>query len=169
MRWSFYDEIIEIEYGKKITALKNFSVDDDFFHDHFPGFPVVPGVIQIEAMAQVAGRLIAISQHQLIEKKVPILPLLSMVERAVFRKVVTAGQKLTLKAEILTMTPEMATVNGKLYYEKDVAARAKLFFSIFYGDQPGEMDALYGVSERANMAVISDSLWSHLKMGNSPF
>lgn len=167
MTWSFYDEITEIQYGKCITAYKTFSPFEDFFHDHFPGYPVVPGTIQVEALAQIAGRLIAASQYHLMEKKsVLVLPLLIMVDRAVFRKLITASQKVTLRAEIIKLLPDTVTVNGRLCLGNDLATRVRLVFTLLYGDE-SSVDLRSIISEKTTMTALNDSIWDYLRAEGS--
>jgi 3-hydroxymyristoyl/3-hydroxydecanoyl-(acyl carrier protein) dehydratase len=168
MTWSFYDEITEIQYGKYITAYKTFSPSEDFFHDHFPGYPVVPGTIQVEALAQIAGRLIAVSQyhHHLMEKKsVLVLPLLVMVDRAVFRKLITANQRITLQAEITKLLPDTVTVNGRICLGNDLATRVRLVFSLLYGDERDESNVglQSRIADKTTATALSDSIWDYLR------
>jgi len=89
------DRVLEIA-GKQITALKNVSVNEPHFNGHFPGKPVMPGVLQVEAMAQVAGILML----NLIGAKGK-LALFMSCDNVKFRKVVVPGDQLIIKAELL--------------------------------------------------------------------
>ena len=77
MRWFLIDRIVECQPGVSATGIKTFPADEEFFQDHFPGMPIVPGVLQIEMMAQMAGKCIAMSLDQ-------VLPVLGSVKAAKF-------------------------------------------------------------------------------------
>src|SRR5450755_4200566 len=107
------DRIIEIE-AERIVGLKNVTVNEPFFQGHFPEFPVMPGVLIVEAMAQVAGVLVLKS----IPDRKSKLVLLASIERAKFRRPVRPGDQLRIemkvgrrKASVAKMHGE-ATVNG---------------------------------------------------------
>lgn len=163
MRWSFYDEITDINYGSDITAVKVFSKHEEFFYDHFPGFPIVPGVIQIEAIAQIGGRLIAVTKHHEMEDKRLVVPIVAMVKNAVFRGQIGAGDKVTLNAKITEMYDDIAHISGQIKREQELIARISLVFNIIYSDKPLEFDSLYGVSEKSNMVEINDNIWRNMK------
>jgi len=116
------DRILEVEKGKRIVGIKNVTFNEEFFQGHFPGNPVMPGVLIIEAMAQVAaiGLLGVIPEH---EKK---LLYLSAVDRCKFRRPVVPGDQLRIEAEILNLKTRVckcravATVNGQVCAEAEL-------------------------------------------------
>jgi beta-hydroxyacyl-ACP dehydratase FabZ len=116
------DRILEIEKGKRIVGIKNVTFNEEFFQGHFPGNPVMPGVLIVEAMAQVAaiGLLGIIPEH---EKK---LLYLSAVDRCKFRRPVVPGDQLRIEAEILNLKTRVckcravATVNGQVCAEAEL-------------------------------------------------
>lgn len=97
MRFYFIDRITSIEPGKAIRAYKNVSMAEPYFSTHFPSFPVLPGVIIIEAMAQTAGILIETSSIAGAENK---KALLSIVDRVKFKKLVRPGDRLDMTADL---------------------------------------------------------------------
>jgi beta-hydroxyacyl-ACP dehydratase FabZ len=116
------DRILEVEKGKRIVGIKNVTFNEEFFQGHFPGNPVMPGVLIVEAMAQVAaiGLLGVIPEH---EKK---LLYLSAVDRCKFRRPVVPGDQLRIEAEILNLKTRVckcravATVNGQICAEAEL-------------------------------------------------
>ena len=113
------DRILEIEPGKRIVGLKNVTINEEFFQGHFPGKPVMPGVLQIEALAQVGGVLL-LSEVPDREKK---LVYFAGIDEARFRHPVVPGDQLLLEVEVLkrkTTTCKLAgkaSVGGKLVAE----------------------------------------------------
>ena len=94
MRWLWLDGIEELKSGHSAIGHKVFSADESFFRDHFPGFPVVPGVILLEAMAQLSGKLIGYTVR--MERGDWPFPILSMAEKVKFRRFVRPEEPVTL-------------------------------------------------------------------------
>ncbi|MEY4616654.1 MAG: hypothetical protein RJB66_1614 [Pseudomonadota bacterium] len=94
MRWLLIDQILDCEPGKRAKGVKTFSRSEVFFMDHFPGMPIVPGVLQIEMMAQMAGKCFAIANPE-------ILPVLGTVKAAKFYGNVNPGDRCVIHAEII--------------------------------------------------------------------
>ncbi len=93
------DRVVEIELGKRILALKNVTVNEPFFQGHFPGRPIMPGVLILEAMAQAGGILAfeTIKQYNVKDRVVYFMG----IDKAKFRRIVVPGDQLMLEAEIL--------------------------------------------------------------------
>jgi 3-hydroxyacyl-[acyl-carrier-protein] dehydratase len=119
----FVDRVLELEPGKKITAIKNVSVDEPFFQGHFPGRPIMPGVLIVEAMAQAGGVLV----YKSAETDDNMVYFMS-VEKAKFRKPVVPGDQLRLEVEALQSRGKVwkfkgeASVDGKLVCEAEFMA-----------------------------------------------
>lgn len=94
MRFVLVDRFLAVEPGRRATATKTFRPEDPVFADHFPGLPVVPGVLLTEAMGQAAGWAVAAALPR------GQMPVLVMVAKAKFRRLVRPGEELTLEAEI---------------------------------------------------------------------
>jgi 3-hydroxyacyl-[acyl-carrier-protein] dehydratase len=110
---------------KKIEAIKNVTVDEPFFVGHFPDYPLMPGVLQIEAMAQAAGILIAkISGQEITGKN--SLPLFLGIEKARFRKMVRPGDQLKIICEIISLKGKIAKAQGKIYIGEEEICEAEL-------------------------------------------
>lgn len=101
MRFLLIDRIIAWEPGKSARAIKNIALSEDFFDDHFPTKPIVPGVLLIEGMAQLAGLLIEEGVRR--DEKRNVKALLSIVEKAKFRKPVYPGDSLVYEAKVLSV------------------------------------------------------------------
>jgi 3-hydroxyacyl-[acyl-carrier-protein] dehydratase len=119
----YIDKIVDYELGKSITAIKNVSINEPFFQGHFPGKPVVPGVIIIEAMAQAGGVLGHLTVGDIKPK--PIYYIVS-VEQARFRFPVEAGDQLTIKVEVDRIIRGMWRYSCNAYVNDEVSVTAKI-------------------------------------------
>ncbi len=120
----FIDRVVNYT-EKKIEAVKNVTVDEPFFQGHFPGYPIMPGVIMIEAMAQASGILIA-KLFGLKETTPDNLPLFLGIEKARFRKKVRPGDQLKIFCEIVNLKGKIAKAQGKIFIGEDLACEAEL-------------------------------------------
>lgn len=115
------DKVEEIVEGKSIKAYKNVSINEPFFQGHFPGKPVMPGVLILEALAQ-AGALVVLSMDEYKGK----IPLFAGADKVKWRQVVTPGDKLELNVEMTRLRGKMgmgkavALVNGKKACEAEI-------------------------------------------------
>jgi len=117
------DRILEIhEDGKRIVGLKNVSANEQFFQGHFPGAPVMPGVLIVEAMAQCAAVLFL----REIEDRDKKLFLFGGVDKARFRKPVVPGDQLILDCEVLQRRASTVKVKGTARVNDNVVAEAEL-------------------------------------------
>ena len=123
MRFILVDEILELEPGKLIRAVKTFDPGEELFRDHFPGFPVVPGVLLTEMMAQAAGKCLN------AESPSRGLAILARLKSATFRDWVLPGQKAGIFCEIRTSRAQFATANGHVEIEDRRVCTAELFFT----------------------------------------
>lgn len=105
MRWILVDRITELEPGKSAVGIRAFSRAEIFFMDHFPGFPIVPGVLQVEMIAQVGGKCIRAAQPN-------ILTVLSSVKSAKFRRSIEPGDQAVIKVEVLASKKSYSVVRG---------------------------------------------------------
>lgn len=126
MRWLLVDSIDELEINEKVRGRKTYTKDEEFFQDHFPGFPVVPGVLIMESLAQLAGKLIGYSV--LKNRGDWPFPILSMMNNVKFRKFVPPDQEITLEAELTSLRDEMAAVKVKAKVGRKVHAQAEQIF-----------------------------------------
>src|SRR5665647_683271 len=121
------DKILEIEEGKRIVGLKNVTINEPFFQGHFPGHPIMPGVLIVEAMAQVGGMLLMGNLEYPDTKVVYFMSL----DKIKFRKPVKPGDQLILEVEIIQIrgtvcrTKGMAKVEGEIVAEAEMAAMVR--------------------------------------------
>jgi 3-hydroxyacyl-[acyl-carrier-protein] dehydratase len=123
MRWIWIDKFIEFERGQRAVAIKNVTLAEEHVHDHFPGFPMMPECLMIEAMAQTAGILVGEAKN--FEEKV----ILAKISKAVFFDFVVPGDSLRLEARLETVTPEAASTSGQIRRADQLIAEIDLMFS----------------------------------------
>lgn len=123
MRWIWIDKFIDFKSGKSASAIKNVSLAEEHLHDHFPGFPVMPEALMIEAMAQTSG--ILVGEAYAFKEKV----VLAKVKKAVFFDFVRPGDSIRLDATIESITPEAASTTGKIKRQAQLIAEIDLMFS----------------------------------------
>src|SRR5690554_6540674 len=119
------DRIEEFD-EKKIIGIKNVSINEEFFQGHFPGHPVMPGLLIVEAMAQVGGFLM-MNDLEHPEEKVPFF---TGIDKTRFRRPVVPGDQLKIIVEMLKARGNIAKIAAKAYVEEKIAAEAVLMFSI---------------------------------------
>lgn len=115
------DAILELE-EERIVGIKNVTINEPFFMGHFPDFPVMPGVLIIEAMAQVAGVLVL---KQIPDRKNKLV-LLASVEEAKFRRPVLPGHQLRIEMKVTKRKASVAKMHGQAMVDGLVMAEAQL-------------------------------------------
>ena len=123
MRWIWIDKFIEFESGKRAVTLKNVTLAEEHLHDHFPGFPLMPESLCIEAMAQTAG--ILVGEAKKFQEKV----ILAKIKKAVFFDYVKPGDTIILEATIESIAPEAASTSGRITRSEKLLAEIDLMFS----------------------------------------
>jgi beta-hydroxyacyl-ACP dehydratase FabZ len=126
------DRIVELEPDKRIVGLKNVTINEPFFQGHFPGAPVMPGVLIIEAMAQVAGVLI---YRELPERHGKLI-YFTGIENAKFRRPVLPGDQLRIEMEFLNRRSNFGKMQGQARVEGKLVTEAVMSFAI--ADHPGK-------------------------------
>lgn len=119
------DRVIEIDGYRRAVGIKNVTINEPFFIGHYPGQPIMPGVLLIEAMAQLAGVLLM--RRGDTGKKLPVLLSLENVK---LRKTVTPGDQLRIEVETIKLKQRTAEVMGKIMVEDQVASEALMKFLV---------------------------------------
>lgn len=120
------DRVVELEPNKIVRAYKNVSINEPFFQGHFPGLPVMPGVLIVEALAQAGGFLVLTAQDNVTVRD--SIFLFTGIEKVRFRKPVVPGDRLDLQCELLRRKMQLwkmrgqATVDGVLVAEAELTA-----------------------------------------------
>ena len=126
------DRIQEIVCNEYAIGLKNVPLNEPFFQGHFPHYRVMPGVLVIEAMAQVGGVLVYYSDTVTLGKT----PLFTGIDRGKFRRQVTPGDQLIMRLEVIRRRGPVWRVRGRAFVDKVLAAEAEL--QVFLADNPRE-------------------------------
>ncbi|MFY9270209.1 MAG: 3-hydroxyacyl-ACP dehydratase FabZ [Candidatus Manganitrophaceae bacterium] len=116
------DRILEIDPGKRIVGFKNVTINEPFFQGHFPKHPIMPGVLIIEAMAQVGG-ILAFKSTQGSEGQ---LVFFLGIDKAKFRKPVYPGDQLRIEVEVVQERPPFWRLQGMSYVDGKLVAEAEL-------------------------------------------
>jgi len=124
----FVDSVLEMEPGKRIVALKRFEPDEGFFRGHFPGVPIVPGVIIIESLAQTGAILLYASQPEELKGKQPALVGLENVR---FRRPVLPANEVRLQVQILKKRTQMWRMKGEAFIGETKVSEAEILASLF--------------------------------------
>ncbi len=116
------DKIIELEPRVRIVGIKQVTVNEPFFQGHFPGEPVMPGVLQIEALAQV-GAILALREFEDRDNRIPFF---SGIEYARFRRPVVPGDTLVLEVTALRIGTRVQKMRGEAKVDGKIAAEAEI-------------------------------------------
>lgn len=121
------DRVLEHEAGKSIVGLKNVTANEEFFNGHFPQGPVMPGVLQIEALAQISGILYLITHNVVLDQNNFFF--LAGVDNARFKRIVMPGDQLMLHSEITKSRKEICCFNTKATVNGEIACVAELLIA----------------------------------------
>ena len=120
------DRVVELEENKRIVGIKNVTINEGFFQGHFPKTPIMPGVLIIEAMAQVGGILLLRTIPDRENKLVYFIG----IDQAKFRKPVLPGDQLRLEVEVLKLKSRVCKMQGKAYVGEELVAEAIIMSSM---------------------------------------
>lgn len=123
MRWIWIDRVLELHSGKSARAMKNLSMAEDFFADHWPGYPVMPASLMLEGLAQTGGILVG-EANGFREKVV-----LAKIPQARFNREVLAGEQLIYEVELVHLRQEGALVQGRVFVGGALVVEAEIFFA----------------------------------------
>ncbi|MCO6438444.1 MAG: beta-hydroxyacyl-ACP dehydratase [Phycisphaerae bacterium] len=132
MRWFWIDSFVEFDSGRRAVAVKNVSLAEEYMHDHFPGFPVMPAALVIEGMAQTAG--ILVGEAGGFKENV----ILAKVRRAVFHGHARPGDRLSYETVLESLDDRGGVTAGLVKRGSDVLAEIDLMFSHV---RPGDRNA----------------------------
>ncbi len=121
------DRVVDVEPDKRLTALKCVTVNELFFQGHFPGMPVMPGVLILEALAQAGGLLVHASVP--FDPKDKLFYLMA-IDRARFRRVVRPGDQLDLDVTVARRKGDVWRIKGVARVGKEVAAEAEILATL---------------------------------------
>jgi len=119
------DRVLEIDGDRRALGIKNVTINEPFFQGHFPGTPIMPGVLIVEAMAQISGMLIGQGEHTRGK-----LAVLLALDRVKLRRPVVPGDQLILEAEAARIHRTVAHMRCRAYVGEDIVAEAEIKFML---------------------------------------
>ncbi|HEY8485880.1 MAG TPA: 3-hydroxyacyl-ACP dehydratase FabZ [Limnochordales bacterium] len=117
------DRVLELESGRRAVAIKNVTINEPFFQGHYPDFPIMPGVLILEALAQAA----AIMMYPHVNRT-ERLPVLAGIDGARFRRMVRPGDCLRLEVEMVRARSGLGVVAGRAWVDGQLACEAEFLF-----------------------------------------
>jgi 3-hydroxyacyl-[acyl-carrier-protein] dehydratase len=123
------DRILEVEGDRRVVGIKNVTINEPYFQGHFPRHPIMPGVLIVEAMAQVGAALI-LNRPELSGK----MAYFAAIDKVRFRRPVTPGDQLVLEAELVAMKGRVGKLRTTARVEGQVVAEGELTFSLVDAD-----------------------------------
>ena len=121
------DKITEMDIEKMIVVgVKNVTINEEFFQGHFPGYPIMPGVLQVEAMAQTGGILL----RKVMQSDKPILPFFMALDNVRFRSQAQPGDQLVMTVEVTKLKSKLAKFKGVARVDGKVATEAEFMCMI---------------------------------------
>lgn len=134
MRFFLIDRITHWQVGVAAEAVKNVALSEDFFDDHFPRRPVMPGVLMIEGLAQLAGLLLEASLKEQFAREAKAV--LTVVERTKFRTLIRPGDTLRYRAEVMSVNLNGGKATGQATCDGRVAVTTGMVFAFLEVDDP---------------------------------
>ncbi len=123
------DKVINLEPGKKGTGIKNVTINEEFFSGHFPEEPIMPGVLIIEAMAQVAAIVVGSKTIRKEVKPEERMGYLAGIKEIKFKRPVRPGDRLEINVEVVQRLANLFKVRGEARVDKEICAQGELVFT----------------------------------------
>ena len=120
------DRVTALYRTKRLVAIKNVSINEPFFTGHFPGYPIMPGVLVVEAMAQAGGVLLLTE----IPDRESKLVVFTGIERAKFRRPVVPGDQLRIEVDVLNWRPRASKMLGRAFVDDKMACEAEIMCAV---------------------------------------
>ncbi|MCS6863535.1 MAG: beta-hydroxyacyl-ACP dehydratase [Gemmataceae bacterium] len=155
MRWTWIDRFTAFESGKSATAVKNLSLAEDYFADHFPGFPVMPGPLILEGLAQTGGILVGEANNY--QKNV----VLAKMNNVKFHREAMPGEQLTYTTTLVDLNETGARVQATAHSGTELLAEAEILFAHVSAAQlpPGLADTKFVFSgELAHLLRMAEAV-----------
>ena len=152
MRYRFVDKIISLTPGESIRCQRTWPADLEIFEDHFPGFPVVPGVLLTEMMGQAAGLCLSSRKDDASSA------MLIQIKNAAFRDWVKPGELLDIEAEIMSLQPKLARIKARTKRDGALVASAELLFTFASKGELGLPDTDPVLADYREMTAARDSV-----------
>ncbi len=135
------DRVVEYEENKRIVVIKNVSINEPYFQGHFPGVPIMPGVLIVEAMAQAGGILVFMALPERRSKLVYFMG----IESCRFRKPVTPGDQLRIEMTVIKIKSRYGKLQGKAFVDGAKVAEAEIMFTLV--DRPADRESQESASQ----------------------
>jgi 3-hydroxyacyl-[acyl-carrier-protein] dehydratase len=126
----FVDMITELKLGEMVVGIKNVTIDEPFFEGHFPGNPIMPGVLVIEAMAQVGGVLARLSVPKSMKSAEIQNIYFAAIDKVKFRKPILPGHQIIFEVNALRKGTRIWKMHGKAMVNNEIAAEAEFMAAI---------------------------------------
>ena len=120
------DRVLEVKSGGRLVAMKNVTVNEDFFRGHFPGNPIMPGVLILEALAQAAGLLVSTT----LETTDRLMPYLVGLDAVKFRRPVVPGDRLSLEVDVLSRRGRYWKFRAQALVDGERATQAEILLAV---------------------------------------
>lgn len=120
------DRIVEFEENKRVVGIKNVTINEPFFQGHFPGHPIMPGVLLLEAMAQTGGVMALKSEAEPLKKVIYFMS----IDKAKFRKPVVPGDQVRFELDLIKKRSTIRTFKGVALVDGAVVAEAEMMAMI---------------------------------------